>query len=99
MSSNTYTIRTRAVSGGRSTSGTGASASAGGFAPASSGVTEHSELSGRGLADQHPISAVAGLQAALDGKVSCASPLEIRFVTAYPATLENGVLYIRLSHV
>jgi len=65
MSSNTYTVTTRAVSGGKRTSGTGASASAGGFAPASSGVTEHSELSGRGQQDQHPMSAVTGLSAVL----------------------------------
>jgi len=34
------------------------------------GVTDHNALTGRSDADQHPIGAVAGLQGALDGKVS-----------------------------
>ena len=33
-----------------------------------SGVTNHEELTGRGEADQHPISAITDLQAELDGK-------------------------------
>lgn len=33
-----------------------------------SGTTDHAELTNRDTADQHPISAITGLQAALDGK-------------------------------
>jgi len=37
------------------------------------GTTDHSVLTNRSLADQHPISAITGLQTALDGKLTSAT--------------------------
>ena len=56
------------------------------------GVTDHSLLSGRSLADQHPIGAVTGLQGALDGKVSTSDQRlsDARTPTAHKSTHGTG---------
>ena len=56
------------------------------------GVTDHSLLSGRSLADQHPIGAVTGLQGALDGKVSTSDQRlsDARTPTAHKASHATG---------
>lgn len=51
------------------------------------GVTVHGELTGREAADQHPIGAVTGLQAALDAKAAVAHVHEISDVSELDAYL------------
>lgn len=56
------------------------------------GVTDHSVLTNRAAADQHPIGAVTGLQGALDGKVSTTDPRlsDARTPTAHKTSHATG---------
>ncbi len=56
------------------------------------GVTDHNALTGRSDPDQHPIGAVAGLQGALDGKVSTSDQRlsDARTPTAHKSTHGTG---------
>lgn len=56
------------------------------------GVTDHNALTGRSDPDQHPVSAVTGLQGVLDGKASATDPRlsDARTPTAHAASHATG---------
>lgn len=56
---------------------------------ASGGTSDHSVLTNRDAADQHPISAITGLQTALDGKASTSHSHVIADVTGLQTALDG----------
>lgn len=64
----------------------------GAWAEVQSGTADHTQLSNRDAANQHPISAITGLQSALDGKQGTVADLEtIRSGAALGATALQSV--------
>lgn len=58
------------------------------------GTTDHTALTNRTLADQHPVSAITGLQAALDGKAATTHMHAIADVTGLQAALDSKQIIV-----
>lgn len=58
------------------------------------GTTDHTALTNRTLADQHPVSAITGLQAALDGKATTTHMHAIADVTGLQAALDSKQIIV-----